>query len=62
MSKYSLVKIILTALLVGAGSLVGLKLFGVVDWSWSWVLAPWWVSVGFLLVLFVMLAWYRRSL
>jgi len=62
MSKYSLVKIILTALLVGAGSLVGLKLFGVIGWSWSWVLAPWWVSVGILLVLFVMLAWYRRSL
>lgn len=33
---------------------VGLKLGGVIDWSWAWVLAPLWAGAG--LVAVVLLA------
>ena len=26
-----------------------LKLFGVITWSWLWVLAPWWIPLTFAL-------------
>ena len=32
---------------------VGLKLAGFIDWSWVWVLAPFWISI--LLAVFVLL-------
>lgn len=28
-----------------------LKLIGVIEWSWLWVLSPLWISVGLLLVI-----------
>ena len=31
--------------------LVVLKLVGVIDWSWLWVLAPMWISFAFLIVI-----------
>lgn len=31
--------------------LIGLKLGGVIEWPWLWVLAPLWVSVGVTLAL-----------
>jgi Flp pilus assembly protein TadB len=33
---------------------VALKLFGVIDWSWWWVLAPLWISVAVLVVLILL--------
>ena len=33
--------------------LVTLKLVGTIDWSWWWVLAPFWLPFGFLLVVFL---------
>lgn len=40
---------------VGFGSLltiafIVLKLTGVIDWSWIWVLAPVWIAAGIVLV------------
>lgn len=32
---------------------IGLKLGGVIDWSWWWVLSPLWIS--FLIMLFIVL-------
>lgn len=29
---------------------IALKLFGIIDWSWWWVLAPAWVPLAFVLV------------
>lgn len=29
-----------------------LKLCGVINWSWAWVLAPWWIPIVLALVLF----------
>ena len=45
----------------GFGSLltilfIGLKLGGVIDWSWWWVLSPIWISAGMGLAIVVMLA------
>lgn len=36
---------------------VGLKLTGVIDWSWWWVTAPFWggFALAFVLVIFVIL-------
>jgi hypothetical protein len=34
---------------------VGLKLTGHIDWSWIWVLAPFWAPFGMLLAVFVIL-------
>ena len=30
---------------------IGLKLGHVIDWPWFWVLAPFWIPLGFVLVL-----------
>lgn len=35
--------------------LIGLKLAGYIQWSWWWVLAPWWGSAAFTLVSFASL-------
>ena len=32
---------------------IALKLCGVITWSWWWVLSPLWISVAFILVVFV---------
>ena len=38
---------------------IGLKLTDHIDWSWWWVLAPFWVGVvALLLVFLVMLIWH----
>lgn len=33
---------------------VTLKLTGVIAWSWLWVLAPFWIPVGIVAVLFLL--------
>lgn len=33
-----------------------LKLCGVINWAWGWVLAPIWISVGIVIVLSIALA------
>lgn len=35
---------------------VVLKLCNVIDWSWVWVLAPLWISIGFSLLVFAITA------
>ena len=32
---------------------IGLKLGGIIDWSWIWVLSPIWISISLLILLFV---------
>lgn len=34
---------------------IALKLTGVISWSWVWVLSPLWISIGLLILLFVVL-------
>ena len=31
--------------------LVGLKLFGVIDWNWIWIFTPLWLPIIFLLAI-----------
>ena len=35
---------------------VVLKLVGVIDWSWWWVLSPFWIHLAFVLVVLAMIA------
>lgn len=50
---------------IGATGLLGiafivLKLCGVIDWSWWWVLSPYWLTLAFLLLgaaIFMLVAW-----
>jgi len=35
---------------------ITLKLLGVIDWSWLWVLAPFWLKYTFIFVLFAVAA------
>jgi hypothetical protein len=35
---------------------VVLKLIGVINWSWIWVLAPLWISLGIAVILLIVLA------
>jgi hypothetical protein len=35
---------------------VGLKLTGVINWPWLWVLAPFWIPVAILLAILLVLA------
>lgn len=32
---------------------IALKLIGVIDWSWWWVLAPFWGSAALLVIIFI---------
>jgi membrane protein YdbS with pleckstrin-like domain len=32
---------------------VALKCFGVINWSWLWVLSPLWISLGLSIIIFV---------
>lgn len=32
---------------------VTLKLSGVIEWSWLWVLAPFWIPIGVSILLFI---------
>lgn len=42
---------------------VVLKLCGVINWSWLWVLSPAWISLAFsLLLLLILFVVYRRYL
>lgn len=34
-----------------------LKLVGVIDWSWWWVLAPLWIPVAFITVIVIFALW-----
>lgn len=43
---------------VSLGAIIGvvfliLKLCGVIDWSWVWVLSPFWISAGFWMILYL---------
>ena len=35
---------------------VTLKLTGLIDWSWVWVLAPLWIPLGFLFITLIVIA------
>jgi len=35
---------------------IGLKLGGVIDWSWWWVLSPLWISIGLFILIIVVVA------
>lgn len=41
--------------LLGVAFIV-LKLCHVIDWSWWWVLSPFWISFGILLVILIVVA------
>lgn len=43
---------------------IGLKLGNVIDWSWTWVLAPFWIPflIGLVIVLVMLIAmWIEES-
>ena len=35
---------------------IALRLCGVIDWKWIWVLSPIWISISFLALLFLVIA------
>ena len=39
---------------------IGLKLGGVISWSWLWVLSPMWVPAGIVLVILVFLLIWEK--
>ena len=39
---------------------ITLKVFNFVDWSWWWVLAPFWVPIALVLLLVILLAVFGR--
>lgn len=36
-----------------------LKLIGVINWSWVWVLSPTWISIGLLLIVLILIFVYN---
>lgn len=40
---------------------VGLKLTGQIDWSWWWVLSPFWITLIFALVAIVITAFWQSK-
>jgi len=39
-----------------------LKLVGIINWSWLWVLSPIWISfVLFVFVFFIVVVWFNRG-
>ena len=56
--KYDKSNIVVTSSSISLGSLLGvafivLKLCNVINWSWGWVLAPFWIPVGVVVLLIV---------
>lgn len=51
---------------IGVTGLLGvafviLKLCGVIDWSWLWVLSPFWISAAVgIIILLVIVLWLRH--
>ena len=50
---------------VGTGSVlqivfIVLKLCGLIDWSWWWVMSPTWISAGIVALLLLVVALIRR--
>ena len=37
-----------------------LKLVGVIDWSWLWVLSPIWITTIIVILIILFLVWLRR--
>lgn len=37
-----------------------LKLCGVIDWPWVWVLAPFWISILVFIVALALMVWLSR--
>lgn len=41
---------------------IALKLVGIINWSWLWVLSPIWISfVLFVFVFFIAVVWFKRG-
>lgn len=40
---------------------VGLKLTGYIDWSWWWVLSPFWISTGLCIILILFVIWVDKK-
>lgn len=39
---------------------ITLKLMGIINWSWLWVLSPAWITIAIYVLLFVIVAiWYH---
>ena len=38
---------------------LGLKLGGVIDWSWWWVTSPLWISVGLLFIVLMLVEIFK---
>ena len=39
---------------------IGLKLTGIIDWPWLWVLSPLWIGAILLFVLATIMVWAKR--
>ena len=37
-----------------------LKLVGVIDWSWWWVLSPFWINLIFVCLILIGVYWYYK--
>ena len=37
-----------------------LKLVGVINWSWGWVLAPFWIPIAIVILCVIILAFFDR--
>jgi hypothetical protein len=40
-------------------ALIVLKLLGVINWSWLWVLSPMWISVALVLVICILMIIFK---
>ena len=40
---------------------IALKLLGVIDWSWLWVLSPIWISCIILILIFAFIIWLYKK-
>ena len=36
---------------------IALKLVGVINWSWLWVLSPTWISLGIVVICLIIMLW-----
>lgn len=37
-----------------------LKLIGVINWSWFWVLSPLWISIAFVMLIAMVFVWFNK--
>lgn len=53
--KYITIKSLAYIVLGATALLVSWKIYGIIDWSWLWIVSPLWMALGFVVIVLFLL-------